>query len=84
MELGNKNLLYVDESFLDCYAPYTHNELQILYRFFKQFQIDKTLTVTLPFSIFQDMFHYETENLDYLPQSPPGPSLLEGSQTEGL
>lgn len=63
MELGNKNLLYVDESFLDCYAPYTHNELQILYRFFKQFQIDKTLTVTLPFSIFQDMFHYETENL---------------------
>ncbi len=63
MKLKKKDILYMDESFLDSYSSYTHNELQILYRVFKQAQMENSLKVSLSLQFFQNLFHYEKESL---------------------
>ncbi len=62
MELNNHNLLYMDESFLDSYTPFTHNELQVLYRFLKRFQIEQKLSVSIPYRELRNTFSVNDES----------------------
>ena len=56
MKLNDRELLYMEESFLDSYIPYTHNELQVLYRIFKEYQLSDSLSVELRYDELQSLF----------------------------